>query len=71
MSSNLPWPERFLRVVLGVLMGIGPLFGSAAFFDQAAVSIVIILIGVVLFVTGLIGICPDYRILRFKKDRLC
>jgi hypothetical protein len=71
MSSNVSLLERFLRVVLGLFMGLGPLFGTAAIFDKATVSIVIILIGVVLFVTGLIGIFPVFRILRLKKDRLC
>ena len=71
MSLNISLLERFLRVVLGLMMGLGPLFGSAAIFDKAAVSIAIILTGVILFVTGLIGINPIYRILRLKKDRAC
>ena len=61
----------FGRVLLSLLMGLGLLFHGAVFIDMAIVSIAMMVSGVTFLVTGLIGICPMYRILGIKKDQPC
>lgn len=71
MCSKVSLPDRFLRVFLGLMLGLVPLFHGAAIFDVATVSIAIMCVGVALLVTGVIGICPIYWLLGFKKDQPC
>jgi hypothetical protein len=62
MKPKMSLIERFVRVLLGLLMKVVPLFNSAAIFDIAAVSIPIIFAGGAVIVTGLFGVRPIYRL---------
>lgn len=67
MCPNMPLLERLVRVSLGLSMKLVPLFNSAAIFDISAVSIPVMLAGTFLLVTGLLGVCPIYRLFGVQR----
>jgi hypothetical protein len=71
MRTNITVWERVLRILIGLFMGFGPLFSGLNVFDIAAVSLTIMFVGVVLLITGVIGICPMYRKFNGQGDRSC
>ncbi len=65
MKSNEASWDRIVRVVLGaVLLFLG--FGSTI---SGAVGAVVGGLGVVLVVTGLVGFCPLYALLKINTNR--
>jgi len=65
MKTNEGSIDRILRVVVGlVLIALG-LFGLAA----GAWMYVVYVLGAILFVTGVVGFCPLYRLFRFSTAK--
>lgn len=58
MNSNVGTVDRTLRVVLGLGFALGGWFTE----DGGAMSMVFIIVGLVLVVTGLISRCPIYQV---------
>jgi hypothetical protein len=57
--------DRIARVVLGILL----LFLGLAGVASGVVGIVLDIIGGVLLLTGLVGFCPLYAILKFSTKK--
>jgi len=65
MSANEASWDRIARVVIGaVLLFLG--FGSTI---GGAVGVIVGLVGVVLVVTGLVGFCPLYTVLKINTNK--
>ncbi len=58
MNSNVGTVDRTLRVVFGLGFALGGWFTE----DGGAMSMVFIIVGLVLTVTGLISRCPIYKV---------
>ena len=65
MKANEASWDRIVRVVLGaVLLFLG--FGSAI---SGALGVIVGIVGGVLVVTGLVGFCPLYSVLRIRTNK--
>ncbi len=65
MKANEASWDRIVRVVLGaVLLFLG--FGSTI---SGALGVIVGIVGVVLVVTGLVGFCPLYALLKFNTNK--
>ncbi|GHV01073.1 hypothetical protein AGMMS49521_0460 [Campylobacterota bacterium] len=67
MTTNQHTIDRTARIVLGVAIGAATMLNA---FGQY-LSWVLVAIGVVLIVTGALGICPIYSLLRFNTKSCC
>ena len=72
MQKNVGGMDRIARLVVGpvlILVGIAGYAGLLALavgpVPQALVSVIVLLVGAVLLVTGLVQRCPLNRLLRF------
>jgi sugar phosphate permease len=61
MKENVGTVDRTLRMVFGIA-----LFFVGWLGDDSALSMVLLVVGVVLIVTGLMSSCPIYSILKLK-----
>ena len=57
--------DRMLRVILGAVL----LFLSLGGTVTGALGVILFIIGVVLMLTGLVGYCPLYTILKIKTKK--
>ncbi len=58
--------ERTTRGVLGVVLGI---IGYRILHGSAALAVVLMIVGLVLLVTGLIGYCPVWQLLHISTNK--
>lgn len=58
MKKNMGNTDRLIRLMLGVVFGILYFNNMVA----APWGLILLVIGIVFFVTGLVGFCPIYRL---------
>lgn len=58
IKQNVGRPDRFLRIVVGIILLSLALLSLSGFWSGAAIVVGLILIG-----TGFFGICPMYRLM--------
>ena len=63
MNANVGTIDRLLRLVIGAFLIVAPLINFMGLGAIAAVSYLLIAVGVVLGLTALFGFCPLYRVL--------
>jgi len=64
MKMNEAGWDRTARVIVGIVMILVPIL-----FTREAFGIVIGILGLILLVTGLIGFCPLYSLLKFSTKK--
>jgi len=62
LQSNESTPDRIIRVIVGIAL-LGLTFAGVI---GGPVAILAGLVGAILLVTGIVGFCPLYAILRFS-----
>lgn len=63
MSNNVGTIDRLLRLVIGAALIVAPLINFMGLGASAAVTYLMIAIGVILGVTAVFGICPLYKLM--------
>jgi len=63
MFSNVGMIDRLLRLVIGAALITAPLINFMGLGASAAVTYLMIAIGVILGVTAVFGICPLYKLM--------
>ncbi len=58
--------ERTTRLVAGVILGI---IGYRVVQSNYSLAVVLLIVGLVLIVTGLIGYCPVWQLLHFSTNK--
>ena len=64
MEKNEGMIDRVVRVILGIALVLGGVYVSMSMANW--LGWIAVLIGLVLLVTGTVGVCPLYRILGIK-----
>lgn len=65
MKTNESALDRVIRVIAGIaLLAVG-IFGGIV----GAWQIVALVLGALLFITGLVGFCPAYRLFKFSTKK--
>ena len=65
MTINESKTDRIIRVVLGVALFALGLFGEIS----QTLGIVLMIIGGIAIITGAIGFCPIYALLKFRTNK--
>lgn len=66
MTVNVGSLDRTLRAILGLILMILPFLGVWAGFQNMYVTYASVIVGIILLVTGLVGMCPIYSLLGLK-----
>ena len=66
MTVNVGSLDRTLRGILGLILMILPFLGVWAGFQNMYVTYASVIVGIILLVTGLVGMCPIYSLLGLK-----
>ena len=65
MKKNESVLDRVVRIVLGIVF-IGIYLAGVV---SGSMGIVLVILGAILLVTGIVGFCPLYAILKFRTDK--
>lgn len=65
MKTNESGLDRIIRVVVGLMMAALYAFGAVT----GGLGIVLTIVGAVLVVTGAVGFCPLYALLKFQTAK--
>lgn len=66
VTRNVGKIDKLIRLITGGLLVLWALFGASF---ASPLSVVALIVGVVLFVTGLINFCPVFKILGISSFR--
>ena len=65
MKANESGLDRIVRVIFGIVLLALNFFGVVT----GTLGIVFVVIGVILLVTGAVGFCPLYALLKFRTNK--
>lgn len=69
MRENVGNADRIIRVVLGLVLILAPLVNVPAIWSSSAWAYGTMIVGAVLVATGLLRMCPLYRLLGIDTCR--
>jgi len=70
MEFNVGMIDRIIRFVLGVFLVAAPFVFTASFWGIAVVMYASVLVGAVLMITSVVGLCPLYSLFGISTRRL-
>lgn len=70
MSINVGSADRFIRIVLGLILVLLPYVTNLALWSNPVASIGLPIVGVVLVVTALFRFCPLYRLIGVRTCKV-
>lgn len=70
MTINLGSADRFIRVILGVVLLVLPFISGIALFASGLGTAISVVVGLVLIATSAMKFCPLYRILGIRTCKL-
>ena len=62
MTANLGTFDRAFRLILGAILLAAPFVGDLAIFNNAAATVVSVVVGLVMLATAATRFCPLYRV---------
>jgi Flp pilus assembly protein TadB len=65
MKTNESTLDRIIRVILGIVLLALYLMGIVG----GTLGIILVVLGAILLITGIIGFCPLYALLKFKTKK--
>ncbi|MEA5078994.1 MAG: DUF2892 domain-containing protein [Anaerolineaceae bacterium] len=65
MKTNESSMDRYIRVILGVVLVVLGLLGVVS----GTLAIVFYAIGAIAIITGLVGFCPLYAVFKFRTNK--
>lgn len=70
MTKNVGTVDRIIRLIIGVVLILAPFVSGMAMFENAVVTVIAIIVGLVMLVTSAMNFCPLYQItgLRTRND---
>ena len=66
MTRNVGIVDSLARQILGLLLLVLPFFGGLALFQDSAVKVIAVLVGMLLVATSAVRFCPLYRLVGVK-----
>ena len=70
MTKNVGSTDKILRLIVGAVLVILPLFTGMTVFESPAMTIASLLVGAVLIGTALFNFCPLYRLLGIRTCKV-
>lgn len=69
MNTNMGKTDRIVRVIVGLALVVAPLLDFMGTGSNTIVAYGMLAVGVVLAITGLVGVCPIYRMLGIRTTK--
>ena len=70
MTANLGTFDRAFRLILGAILLAAPFVGDLAIFNNAAATVVSVVVGLVMLATAATRFCPLYRVLGIQTCKI-
>lgn len=69
MNVNVGKTDRIARLILGLVLVFSPLLNAPAIWSSQALAYTSMAIGLILFLTGLVGHCLLYRVFGISTNK--
>ncbi len=70
MNPNVGKPDRIIRIIVGLILAVGPFVSSLAIWSTSTMMYGSIAVGLVLFGTAVFSFCPLYRIVGVRTCKM-
>ncbi len=70
MNANVGKPDRILRIIVGLILAVGPFVTSLGIWSSSTMMYGSVIVGLVLVGTAIFSFCPLYRIFGIKTCKM-
>ncbi len=70
MNPNVGKPDRIIRIIVGLILAVGPFVTSLSIWSTSTMMYGSIIVGLVLIGTAVFSFCPLYRIVGIRTCKM-
>jgi hypothetical protein len=70
MNPNVGKPDRIIRIIVGLILAVGPFVSSLSIWSTPTMMYGSIAVGLVLISTAVFSFCPLYRIVGIRTCKM-
>lgn len=70
MNPNVGKPDRIIRIIVGLILAVGPFVSSLAIWSTPTMMYGSVAVGLVLIGTAVFSFCPLYRIVGIRTCKM-